>query len=62
MKDFINELGNQIPIEATEKVINGVDGIFITIEGPNSKTEMHITRREAGVLTDLLNELMRQRA
>lgn len=57
MKTFTNELGNQITIEVVEKVINGVDGILICIEGPTSQTEFHVTRAEAKVLLEHLTGL-----
>ncbi|HEY0011202.1 MAG TPA: hypothetical protein VGB97_04860 [Candidatus Paceibacterota bacterium] len=58
MKTFTNELGNKIIIETVEKVINGIDGILICIEGPASKTEIHVTRMEAKVLLDQLNSVL----
>ncbi|HEX8591509.1 MAG TPA: hypothetical protein VF696_02045 [Candidatus Paceibacterota bacterium] len=52
MKTFTNELGNQITVEVVEMVINGVDGVLVRMEGPGSRTEMHITRVEARVLLE----------
>ncbi len=53
---FINELGNTIKIELTEKEIENVEGIFFSIEGPTSVTEVHITKEEARVLKNKLDE------
>jgi hypothetical protein len=53
-KIFSNELGNTITVQVQEQVINGIDGVFITIEGPTSKTDLHITRAEAKVLFEQL--------
>ena len=60
MKTFTNELGNQVTVDVAEKVINGVDGILIRMEGPTSRTENEITRMEAKVLFDQLKEVLRQ--
>lgn len=57
-KDFINELGNQIHIEITKKEINGAEGVLVSIIGPTSEVENHITVSEAKVLVDLLNETL----
>ena len=59
MKSFTNEIGNKISIEVTEQVINGVDGILIAIEGPTSQTEVHVTRMEAKILVEQLNDLQK---
>jgi hypothetical protein len=53
-RNFKNERGNQIGIMVIDQVINGVDGVLISIEGPNSKTEAHITRVEAQILLEEL--------
>lgn len=59
MKRFTNELGNEITMDTAEKVINGIDGVLIDIEGPTSKTEVHITRMEAKVLLEQLEGLLK---
>lgn len=56
---FKNELGNDIFISVEEKDIAGVPGIFISMEGPDSKTENHITRAEAKVLLQKLGEILK---
>lgn len=48
---FINELGNTIAIEVTKL---SEDSINILIEGPNSSIDSTITRKEAIVLKDML--------
>ena len=53
-RNFKNELGNQISIQVIEQVINGVDGVLVSIKGPSSQTEMHITRLEAKILLEQL--------
>lgn len=58
MKDsvraFKNELGNTITVRTADKTISGVDGILFSIEGPTSKTELHVTREEAKVIIEEL--------
>lgn len=54
MKTFANELGNQISVEVVKKMIDGVNGILICIEGPTSRTEVHVTQLEARVLLERL--------
>jgi len=51
---FTNELGNQIELSVVEKEINGVDGVFISIAGPISNTELHITKEETRKLKEEL--------
>ena len=58
MTTFPNELGNQITVQVAEKVINGVDGVSISIVGPTSDTEVHITRLEAKVLLEQLSTVL----
>lgn len=62
MKTFPNELGNEITIQVVEKVINGVDGVQISIAGPTSDTEVHITRLEAKVLLEQLSTVLHSSA
>ncbi len=54
VRTFKNELGNTITVQAAEKAISGVDGILFSIEGPTSKTELHVTREEAKALIEEL--------
>lgn len=58
MKRFTNELGNEITVKVTKKGIDGVEGIFISIEGPTSLSENHITKKEAVVLLEMLGETL----
>lgn len=50
IKNFINELGNEIQVQVTKKEIDGVPGVLLFIAGPTSDTEVHITKQEAEVL------------
>lgn len=56
-RTFKNELGNSITIQINELVTNGVDGVLISIEGPSSRIDAHITRFEAKVLLEQLQTL-----
>lgn len=53
-KHFYNELGNAIEIRVEDKEIDSVRGVLLTIIGPTSDTEVHITRQEAEVLFEQL--------
>lgn len=55
-KSFLNELGNSIEISITEKDIEGIEGVVISIEGPNSQIENHVTKLEAEKLLEVLSE------
>ena len=44
---FENELGHKIKLKITKKEIDGVAGVLIHIEGPDSETDNHITWEEA---------------
>ena len=61
MKTFSNELGNQITIDVSEKEISGVGGVSLSLVGPTSDTEIHITRLEAEVLLEQLSILLHRR-
>lgn len=56
-RNFKNELGNNITIEVSEQVLNGVEGVLVAIEGPTSRTDVHITRQEARVLLEQIQFL-----
>ncbi len=58
MRKFINELGNEITVNVSEKPINDVGGVLIYMEGPTSVTENHITRAEAEILLEELKEVL----
>ncbi len=51
---FINELGSEIDVEVSKKDINDIEGVLISISGPTSDTEVHVTRQEALVIYDRL--------
>lgn len=54
VQTFKNELGNAITVRVIDQVINGIDGVMLSIEGPTSKTDVHITRQEAKVILEQL--------
>lgn len=58
MNTFTNELGNEITVAVTAKDIDGVPGVLITIDGPTSRSENHITRQEAEVLATELARVL----
>jgi hypothetical protein len=57
-KKFINELGNQITVQVEESSISGVNGVTISIIGPTSEVENHITLVEARVVHEQLGLLI----
>ena len=57
---FINELGNRINVEVKTQDIDSYPGVLITIEGPTSISENHITRKEAEVLYERLGKALRK--
>ena len=57
-KKFINELGNEIVVSVKDKSIEGVDGILISISGPTSSTEVHVTKEEAKVILQELSSVL----
>lgn len=57
-RKFINELGNEISVSVSEKEIDGVEGILISIEGPTSSTEVHVTKEEAKVILQELSKIL----
>ena len=58
-KHFKNELGNEIEIQVSEKDIDTAEGILLSIAGPTSDTEIHITRLEAEVLHEELGKALK---
>ncbi len=58
-RKFRNEIGNEIEIRVSEKDIDRVRGVLLWIAGPNSDTEMHITRLEAEVLHEELGKALK---
>lgn len=57
-KQFKNELGNLIEVKVSPKEIDGVPGVIISISGPKSSTENHVTRLEAEILCEQLKKLL----
>lgn len=56
---FINELGNEIIISVSSKEIEGVEGVLLSIEGPTSISENHITKKEAENLYQCLGGILK---
>jgi hypothetical protein len=56
---FRNEKGNDIYIRINEEPIQGVPGLLLYVAGPDSDTEMHITRQEGIELSLLLSKLLK---
>ena len=56
---FRNEKGNDIYARITEEPIQGVPGVLLYLAGPDSDTEMHMTRQEAVELMALLSKLLK---
>lgn len=57
-KHFRNELGHDIDIQVEKRELAGVDGILISIAGPDSDTDVHITKVEAQVLYETLASVL----
>lgn len=57
-KTFVNELGNEIKLSVSEKEVDNVSGVLVSIAGPSSDTEVHITKEEAKVLLRELQEVL----
>jgi len=56
---FRNEKGNDIYLRVSEEPIQGDPGILLYIAGPDSDTEMHITRQEGLELLTLLSKFLK---
>lgn len=56
---FRNEKGNDIYVRASEEPVHGVPGILLYIAGPDSDSEMHVTREEGLELFKLLTKLLK---
>jgi hypothetical protein len=57
-RNFVNELGNPITVTVSEKEIDGIPGVLMSIAGPSSNTENHVTRLEANVIREQLSLLL----
>ena len=58
IRTFQNELKNAVTVQVQDQVINGVDGVLISIEGPSSKMDMHVTRFEAKIILEQLKSFL----
>lgn len=58
---FTNERGETVIVHASEKDAQGVSGILLSVAGPDSETELHITKQEAVEVLEALNKLMKPR-
>lgn len=56
---FRNEKGNDIYLRLSEEPIQGVPGILLYVAGPDSDTEMHITKQEGREILELLSKLFK---
>ena len=56
---FRNEKSNDIYMRISEEPIQGVPGLLLYVAGPDSDTEMHITRQEGIELSMLLSKLLK---
>lgn len=61
LQEFQNELGHNITLEVSAKEIEGVAGVLISIAGPSSHTELHITQKEAKMLTYELTQILQDK-
>jgi hypothetical protein len=56
---FTNERGSEVYIRASEEPIQGVAGVLLYVTGPDTDTEMHVTRQEGLELLTLLSKLLK---
>lgn len=56
---FRNEKGNDIYARVSEEPIQGVPGVLLYLTGPDSDTEMHITRQEGLEIMALLSKILK---
>jgi hypothetical protein len=56
---FRNEKGNDIYARVSEEPIAGVPGVLLYLAGPDSDTEIHITRQEGLEVMTLLSKILR---
>ena len=57
-REFTNELGNAIQVRVSQEEVSGVPGICIYMAGPTSMTELMITRQEAEVVLEELQQAL----
>jgi hypothetical protein len=58
---FQNELGHDIYVRAAEKEVAGTPSVVLYMAGPDSDTELEITRNEALELYRLLEKVLKPR-
>jgi len=56
---FRNEKGEDVYVRASEEPLHGAPGILLYIAGPDSDSEMHVTRQEGLELFTLLSKLLK---
>jgi hypothetical protein len=56
---FQNESGNEIYLRITEEPIQGTPGMLVYLAGPDSDTEMHITKQEGRELLLMLSKFLK---
>lgn len=57
-RQFQNELGNTITVRASAETVSGVPGILVAIIGPESDTELEVTRQEALELLEGISRVL----
>ncbi len=58
-RQFANELGNTIILQVKEEKRHDVSGVFVYIAGPDSDTELFVTRQEAVELLEGLYKVLK---
>lgn len=56
---FRNEKGQDVYVRASEEPLHGTPGILLYIAGPDSDSEMHVTRQEGLELLAVLSKLLK---
>jgi hypothetical protein len=56
---FKNERGNDVYLRVTEEPLLGVPGVLLYVAGPDSDSEMHITRQEGLELLAALTKILK---
>jgi len=58
-RQFVNELGNTIIVRVNEEKRHGMPGILLYVAGPDSDTELFITRQEAMEVLEGLSKVLK---
>ena len=53
-----NEFQNKITVQIEKESVEGIPGVKLVMEGPDSTMSNHITRQEAKALQQLLNRFL----